>query len=81
MTIDFLTQLLVVMQELEGVSETNRQALWQVDSALMVLCLDDEDITEPEDATHTLLHNYGRNRSVYLTNCYRIFIITVLTCN
>ena len=43
-------------------NEENRNALEKIDSALFVLCLDDNQPTTAEDATHTLLHNYGANR-------------------
>ena len=58
-------------QELEAVSEANRQALATLDSALFVLSLDDAEIDNETDATHSLLHNYGANRySVHLcTSC------------
>lgn len=51
-----------VRQELEGVNEANRQALATLDSAMFVLCLDDAEVTNEIEATHTLLHNYGANR-------------------
>ena len=43
-------------------SEANRQALATLDSALFVLSLDDAEVDNETDATHTLLHNYGANR-------------------
>ena len=52
---------------MEAASEANRQALTTLDSALFVLCLDDAEVDNETDATHTLLHNYGANRyTVYL---------------
>ena len=55
-----------VCQELEGVNEANRQALATLDSAMFVLCLDDAEVTNEIEATHTLLHNYGANRYALL---------------
>lgn len=47
-------------------SEANRQALATLDSAMFVLCLDDAEVTNEVEATHTLLHNYGANRYALL---------------
>lgn len=44
----------------------NRDALATLDSALFVLSLDDAEVLDEVQATHTLLHNYGANR--YLTS-------------
>ena len=60
---------LFVPQELVGVSEVNRQALATLDSALFVLSLDDAEVENETDATHTLLHNYGANRYTIPTEC------------
>lgn len=43
-------------------NEENKAALEQIDSALFVLCLDDQRPQTPEEASHQLLHNYGANR-------------------
>ena len=51
-------------QELVGVSEANRRALEVVDSALLVVCLDDAEPHNEVDVTHRMLHNYGANRLV-----------------
>lgn len=56
-------------QELEGVSEANRQSLATLDSAMFVLCLDDEEVANESTATHSLLHNYGANRSAAPSAC------------
>ena len=51
-------------QELESVSEGNRESLEVLDSALFVLCLDDKELTNETEVTHTFLHNYGANRLI-----------------
>lgn len=51
-----------VREELESVSEGNRESLEVLDSALFVLCLDDKELTNETEVTHTFLHNYGANR-------------------
>ena len=47
---------------MERESEKNREALTILDSALFVLSLDDSEVTDEVQATHTLLHNHGVNR-------------------
>ena len=43
-------------------SETNRDSLRRIDSALFVLCLDDSEPDNPTDLSHRMLHNHGANR-------------------
>lgn len=40
----------------------NASALGRIDSALFVMCLDDDETTVQEQVSHSLLHNWGANR-------------------
>ena len=48
-------------QELENVS-TNIESLKMIDSALYILCLDDNEPETPEELTKVFLHGNGSNR-------------------
>lgn len=49
--------------ELRGEVELhNREELSAIDSALLVLCLDDVEPTTADTLSHCMLHNYGANR-------------------
>ena len=49
--------------ELRGDVELhNEEELAAIDSALLVLCLDDSEPTTAESLSHCMLHNYGANR-------------------
>jgi carnitine O-acetyltransferase len=40
----------------------NANTLDKIDSALLVMCLDDNETTVQEQVSHSLLHNWGANR-------------------
>ncbi len=46
------------------VERQNQEELLAVDSALLVLCLDDSEHTAPDTLSHAMLHNYGANRYI-----------------
>ena len=50
----------------EEIALHNQDQLTAIDSALFVLCLDDSEPTAVDTLSHTMLHNYGANRSAYL---------------
>ena len=52
-----------VRQELEG---QNGEELLAIDSAMLVLCLDDCEHVAPDTLFHAMLHNSGANRYVYV---------------
>ena len=48
----------------QEVGVQNGDQLAAIDSALLVLCLDDGEPTAADTLSHTMLHNYGANRYV-----------------
>lgn len=48
----------------EEVELHNKDELSAIDSALLVLCLDDSEPVTADTLCHTMLHNYGANRYV-----------------
>ena len=46
----------------QDVEQQNQEAMLAIDSAMLVLCLDDCEHTAADTLSHAMLHNFGANR-------------------